>query len=227
MVSGPRRSKGVPTGPLAASEHEPQVFLSIILAWQRGAPILLKTRSCWTRDSTCLRTVSQETRKWTRKRFQRLQDRFVVIDWTPSLFADYRLRSFGTSTPTWGHLADQTESPKKITGVDDSAIPTSTAIRGLKIVSEGTNCCRQQCRKCAATKTWSETQAEGGGIFCWTPRSPILPDEGVDGSETESQDCEKGASSWNRGRHHWLIARLGSRDRNSMVPRPTEIEERV
>ena len=44
--------------------------------------------------SSCLHTASQETQKWTRKRFQQLKARFVMIGWTPSLFAEYRLRSF-------------------------------------------------------------------------------------------------------------------------------------
>ena len=132
VISGVRRLKGTPIGPTAASKRELQVSLNY--------PSLATRRDHPTQDSKLL----DERHGLPSHRFSG--------DW------EIDSKMGPKPTPAWGHLllgieartpsfepnsTKQSETQKKIAGMDDSSISTSTAIRGLRIVSEGTNRCRQ------------------------------------------------------------------------------------
>ena len=164
-------------------------------------------------------------------------------------------------TPAWGHLllgieartpsfepnsTKQSETQKKIAGVDNSTISTSTVIRGLRLVSEGTNRCRQHRRNGRLQKrdpklklmeevssaehrvtssrqtNWASSgsaSSDSAGLF-------TAPGGLGDGLETEFRDCEKGASLQNEFCCYWLTSGSSSRDRNSTDLTPAAPEDR-
>ena len=142
-------------------DHQPQAnanlkFL-IILAWQRNTSILLKTRHCWTRDSTYSSCRFPGDSKMDSRTIPATAGQVRRDGWNPSLFADYRLRSARRCSGV---------SAAQAIGVS-IAIKTSAPAWGqwTPSISEETNRCRRRRRN-----SWSQKRGLRlklmGGIFC-------------------------------------------------------------